>query len=78
MLSFAGLHSSTVVIRGCLDVDGKDVSGCKNAEKADIPLKFLEMFTGVSLDAEVCYCNTDLCVAKPCEGGFIIRSWWYV
>ena len=53
------------------------ISDCRTASSKDIPLGAILLDTGIgSMDAEICYCNTDLCVAQQCNGGFVILSAW--
>ena len=72
------MASSKSVIRGCVDVGAGGISGCASATMKDVPKEFLNELTGGAVSGDVCYCNTDMCVAKPCENGFILLNAWYV
>ena len=55
------------------------LSGCETASTNNIPASMLLDDTKISgLDGEICYCNTDLCVAQQCDWGFVILSAWLV
>ena len=68
-----------MVVRDCLDIGGISPS-CESVDFSDIPRRYIaaNQLIGVDIDANICYCNTDLCDAKPCEDGFTVRDWWYV